>query len=195
MILYYTTTQKKTQQANPELSLGGYLSLTQIPNGKSESLFTELTLNDLEISIFSSICIGIDNPTEVVYTDVKAWVESEGEYFIYKLLGVTPGYDSKCDEYYFDSIVSHREIPLVGELDEYPSLPYSLNLGNIEPGGVMGLWIVREITTQGKELLLQRLGELDSYCSSDEQANIENVKTKLNSLKGVEEKFSLKINF
>lgn len=76
MKLYYSGAQQKnTEQRNPELSLGGLISSTAVPNGRLGNLFGSVSINQVQDSIEEIKCVFLKNTLEDI-NDVLCYYEN-----------------------------------------------------------------------------------------------------------------------
>lgn len=146
MILLYTGAPIPEQtQENPAVSLGGYISITPVPNSISENLFDKVTKQELVTKQRQTRIIAIKNTTEAVVTNIEIWIVSDSSVFEYKMIGLIPTLDVSCNKYYFEKLSSDKQLPLTGTPTVYDEQSNSLDHASLDDQSYLGIVIVREI--------------------------------------------------
>lgn len=143
-MLYYSGAPKpEDTQTNPTLSLGGYKSSSQIPNGDVHNLFPKITRQTVVNNIKTTRMIVFINETPATINNLKLWVE-ETELAVIKLAAILPGYDSQCSRYFFEKITNDSQLPYQGTLSTYTQTS-PLEIPSLESGKMIGIWLRREL--------------------------------------------------
>lgn len=137
-------------QKRPENSLGGYVSQNIVPNGQLGNLFSmisEYTIDNEKISI---IGLFIKNEGLVTENDVTLYFNyPENCNVKLEVAAVIPAQDTNGG-YYIESIVNGESLPYDGVFYEADGQENAVNLGNIEAGKYLGIWLKRSILSTVK---------------------------------------------
>jgi len=173
--LYYTgALENGAEQKEIHKSLGGYISGTQIPNGRKNNLFRDISYYTKVKNENEIICIAAKNITDTQLQDVTLYANvPEG----YKLLAaiVTPNISS-CGAPIFEELKTQRDLPYYAEFNDITSQQNEILIGTIEPQSYIGIF-------------LQRLKSADTQNIS-ECDNVEELAQSTNSIKNIELNFN-----
>jgi len=167
MRLYYTTiTGHLNENKDPRKSLGGYRSSTVIPNGKINSLFTDITDFSIDNPKDEYIAVCLFNDTGSTQS-VKLWAElgttDDPCYSKIALAAVTMPISGEYP--IMEYVRSNNERPYVGDFIEY-TIQNKADLGNIPNNTGIGLWIKRSL-----DIDLIRYDHEDFITLNDENTN------------------------
>lgn len=180
-MLYYTGAKKpEDRQDNPSLSLGGYKSSSQIPNGEINNIFPKITQSTVIDNKKIIRMIVFQNLFPSTITNIKIWTKN-GYYS--KILSeiVLPAYDSKCERFFFEELKNEEILPYQGSLLEHnESNPLVLN--SLESGKYIGIWL-------RKELILDNFTSLDKglTCNGENCDELLDILKKIESGKEIDE--------
>lgn len=169
MKLYYTgAVGYQKPQSDPNLSLGGFISSTVIPNDKLGNIFPEVSSQTLKSDDFYTIGIVLKNEMLDIQ-NLKVWTTKEEEDITLEIAFVKPAKDitSRC---YLEKLTSPNESPYIGDFLNINGEVNKVNLGALAKDEYMGIWIRRKyspnILTEDK---------LEAMCLI-ENVNLENTK-------------------
>lgn len=147
MKLYYTISSKEGDiQEKPNLSLGGYKSGNFVNNSEFNNLFSDIS--QLSLSNYNQnryIALFLVNESSNDAIDVCLYFEyPEDSYSIFKVAAVTPVTDSDGFKQ-IERVNTVFSKPLSAVFFEANGEINKVNLGNIDSGSMIGLWIEREL--------------------------------------------------
>ena len=145
MKLYYTTLgEQNSEQSNITKSLGGYKSSSPVPNGTFDNLFGELSMMTVKENREEYIGLMLVNEGITAIEDVFLYfVHPEDSYSEYKIGAIVPATDG--DGYsYIESIPNRYSKPLYTDFVSADE-DNKFNIGDIVSGGMVGVWIKREL--------------------------------------------------
>lgn len=163
-MLYYTGAKTAEDiQDNPLLSLGGYKSSTQIPNGKLHNVFPKITQGNVIKNTQIVRLIVFQNLTGADLTDLTIY-NVDGDFSTLQMAFVSPAIDS-CGNPQFERI-QENNLPYQGTFASY-DIDNKYASPTIPALGYIGIWLK-------KNLKLDQFGELekgvDVSCEGIEQA-------------------------
>ena len=147
MKLYYTTpTGYLGLQTKPNLSLGGYQSITPLPNSTVGNLFGDISMYTVKNSTQNQY-IGLMLKNETIAT-----VHSILIYFVYpttcyslmRVAAVTPAVDTDLHSY-IENVGSIQSKPIYATFSAADGVTNAVNIGDLAAGGVLGIWFEREL--------------------------------------------------
>lgn len=146
MKLYYTTTTGHLNENKiPSKSLGGYRSSTLIPNGALNSLFSDLSLFNIDVDReeYIAVCLYNDSTTK---KRVFLWTENGNQDNpLYSKIEIAAVTMPEVNSYpMMEYVRSNSERPYVGEFAER-TVDNKADLGEIDAQTGIGLWIKRSI--------------------------------------------------
>lgn len=153
MKLYYTGAKNnnKEEQKQAIYSLGNYVSASPIPNEVSGNLFSDISLLTIDRKTKSVIGIALKNTLGEDIEDVELWfVFPEDNQATFEVAAVTLSVDSSGN-YYMESIGNQQESPLHASFHTASGKTNKVNLGDLEDGKYIGLWIKRLINDDIKD--------------------------------------------
>lgn len=147
MKFFYTGASKyNVPQQFANMSLGGFVSSTEIPNDFLGNIFgdeSRLAVCELKrTAVLIALVNEDDERAESVNItfNVSDWTKLTGQFSI---AFVSPKIDN-CGNISFDKINDTGALPYI-TLDVLSATNNSFNLGDIQKGQVVGIWLVREI--------------------------------------------------
>lgn len=145
MILLYTGAQSaNAPQINADKSLGGYVSLTGIPNGRLSNIFPTVAKSDVLQNRSLIRMIALKNTTGADVTNVAIYTDVTGAKTKLKLAAVTPALDS-ANNSFFESVMDGSSLPYQATLDYHEGVGNAIAVGTIANNATVGIWILREI--------------------------------------------------
>lgn len=145
MKLFYTGAKLNGEvQYDPELSLGGFISSTEIENDVAGNLFSDITEMAKSSPNAEHKLIALKNDTGGDLTNVTLHFEYPAEPAAKLLIGaIVPTLVSGA--YVFNSIQSSKSKPNGITFYEADGILNAVNLGNLADGEYLGLWLRREL--------------------------------------------------
>jgi hypothetical protein len=151
MILIYSGASAANQsQPDPEKSLGGFISNSQIPSGILNSIFSDISQLALENDTVDTKAFFIKNTTGAIVNNIQFAIiypqNTRNTVLKYEVAFVSPNSASKIE-----TIINSKATPYLGTFTE----PYDdgvtnnqVNIGNLADGASIGVWIRRTILKQ-----------------------------------------------
>lgn len=147
MKFYYTTSAGVDEiQQDITNSLGGYKSITPVPNGKLRSLFGDIT--ELTYSKGSDTCIGLmlKNETGGAITGVKVYFDYPINcYSTLMVAAVVPSTDDEGDKY-IERLDSSSSLPFSATFYEADGETNAVSLPDMAIDAQLGIWIKRTVS-------------------------------------------------
>lgn len=147
MILYYSgATNPNTDQTIPEKSLGGYISSTIINNGMLNSLFSTISKSTVQKNSRDTRLIVLTNTTGGIAYNVRIYIDNTlaDTHSDIVMAAVAPAIDN-CGNSYFEQISSPEALPYQAQLSAHNGAGNEINVGNINNGDSIGIWLSRTI--------------------------------------------------
>ncbi len=149
MIFYYTNSPEAGGiQTIARLSIGGYVSGSIVPNDVLNEIFSNISLNTEKNNQYRLLALKNTMTTAAENIVVKVYM-NEDIISQFEMAFVLPALD-KCDDYVFEKISSQYAKPLNGSFTILTD-GINLNVGTLNPGEVIGIWIARKFDTVGNE--------------------------------------------
>jgi len=148
MRLYYTTSAGEDQvQTSPDISLGGYRSATQLPNGKVHSVFGEISKYTISKNLPEYIGLILKNISGGDVTNVLIWFDVPSDsYSSYEIAAVNLA-DDGSGVFAMERVGDRNSQPLIGEFANATGDGNKQNVGDIVDTEMIGLWFKRTIDT------------------------------------------------
>lgn len=146
MKLFYTTAgEQDTPQAKPSQSLGGYKSSSPVQNNIFDNLFGELSMNTIKDNRDEFIGLMLVNDSISDLTGVNIYFEHPVDsYSEYKIGAIIPALD--VDGFnYIEQIPSRNSQPLYIEEFVTADIDNRFDIGDMDAGVVVGVWVKREL--------------------------------------------------
>jgi hypothetical protein len=156
-LLYSGAEAPNKQQTDPNKSLGGYVSSSQIINGKLNNLFAPITKEDVKNNRTSTRLVVFKNDNSIK-TNFKVFT-THTALATYQVAAVSPGLDSLSNPI-FELIQDEQGIPYQATLSSCDTLPNALIIGTIAANTIIGIWIKRT-------LALENFTALDGIVDND----------------------------
>jgi len=145
MRLFYTVSSKENDiQSKPNLSIGGYKSITPIPNSEFGNLFGDISMYTVRSNNQNQyIGLILNNETGKAIQDINIYFDYPSEcYSSLKLAAVDLVKDAN-DEYYMERVGTINSKPLYAEFFTADGVANEQNIGGLGIGEKLGLWIER----------------------------------------------------
>ena len=162
MLLYYTTINGyRNPQSNPERSLGGFMSSTPVANSDFSNLFDELSIMTIKSGRSEYRAIMLYNESDSAYRNIFIKMEkSEDCLCDYELSVGEMIHINKYGQKSMENVSSINHRPFNAEFIKMDS-DSVLQVGDLEPGQEIGLWICRTVDkAKAKE-------QLENVCVPD----------------------------
>lgn len=150
-MIYYTGAAGHLKvQINPSLSLGGYVSISQIPNAYPANLFASVTKKDLDNQRKEYVFIAFKNEESQPIENLELWLSPDSDAFsTYKFGFITPSSDSDSNPLF--TKLQNKYVKPYGvtfySADRYSNrIEYSQEIAS---GSYLGIIIERTITVTG----------------------------------------------
>ena len=147
MKFYYTGAAKyNTEQRNPSLSIGGFVSSSEIPNDVVANLFGNISKLAEQNLQRQAILIAVKNTfNEKIQGVLFSFLVANWDKLITEFdIAFVASSKNECGDIYFDKINDSGAIPYV-TFETLSSSNYQFDLGDFEVGQVIGIWLVRKI--------------------------------------------------
>tara|TARA_R110002020_G_scaffold78595_1_gene197527 strand:- start:216 stop:749 length:534 start_codon:yes stop_codon:yes gene_type:complete len=149
MNLYYTGAANLDEaQQNPTLSLGNYISSTQVPNDFLGATFEEISKLKITRGSKQVFMLALKNTTGSTATDVTIYYDypTSNKYSL-QLAFVSPSNDL------FEKIPSNQSSPLSATFVEYSGVGNAVNIGDIANNAYIGVWFRAELVASNVDQL------------------------------------------
>lgn len=144
-MLFYTGANKSNAiQGNPSLSLGGWISSSQVPNDYLNNLFSDIDYTTIKNDLKPIRVLGFKNltggiiPSFSVYTITPVNTSAK-----FKIGIILNAIDASCNCPYFEQLVSELANPFYVVLADCEGSSNALNLTNIPVNQFVGIFIQR----------------------------------------------------
>ena len=136
-ILYTGGLLANQQQSIGTSSMGGYISLTPIPNGRANSLFSDTCYYQKN----TTECRLIGIKAQAAVTSLQIWINNQDPLVSYEVAVVAPTADV-CGDLCFEKLSKSSDIPLYAVFTE-TNINTPIIIGNLVVNQIIGLWIKR----------------------------------------------------
>ena len=145
MKIYYTNAFKGNEPQNEAVnSLGGYVSNSEVPNDLMGNLFSSISPNFIEKNYREIKGIILKNDEGIKITDVLLYFTVlEAIICKYRIAAVALAEDD-CGKY-MEKLENSRALPYSATFYEADGVGNAINVGDLEIGGMIGLWVERTI--------------------------------------------------
>lgn len=147
MKLYYTNSVSPLgAQQDPDQSLGGFISITPIPNDYKNNLFGDISQMAKEDKNGKLLrLIALKNETGDVAEDVQIYYNyPDGAEAKFEVAIVAPAMDS-CDNLVFEKLSQPGSNPLYATFSEANGEGNAVIIDSIPAGSYVGIWIRRTL--------------------------------------------------
>lgn len=149
MNLYYSGAIKaNAQQADPTLSIGGYISSTPIRNGLKNGLFSPLRMIDIRNKVSQARLIVLKNILGIAANSISIWVDNDPTSAACKYEGalVAPATDN-CGSEVYEKLYADTDLPYNATFSNILTQGNALTLSTLASGRSIGIWLLRQIDT------------------------------------------------
>lgn len=152
MELFYTGAKKfLDEQKKAELSLGGFVSSTKVPNDFFGNLFGEVSAYTIDKNSRETIAIVLQNTTGADVIDVLLhFIFPVGTFVKVEVASVQLTQDTE-GSFCMEKIENMRALPFVGTFFEANGIGNAVNLGNLADKAFLGLWLQRTLVPDIKK--------------------------------------------
>jgi len=143
MKFYYTgATIKDGIQPNPLQSLGGFVSGNVVPNGRENSLFSEISLQESTEGTYGLIGLILKNDTGATVTNVKIYADvAPTAVSKYEISAVTVGAAGNIEK-----INDTKSLPYIGTFFDIMGNANERTLTtSLDNGAMIGIWLKRTV--------------------------------------------------
>ena len=147
MKLYYTNPDgANAVQSDPDKSLGGWLSITQLPNDLMGNLFGTISEWGIDNDLRETKALMLINDTGNLATSITLHYEnaSTDEYSDIEMAVVSITTDGSGNAT-MENIVSTRALPVIGTFVSNKDIGNAISLPDMADGEVLGIWIKRTL--------------------------------------------------
>lgn len=141
-LLYSGAESDNALQFDPNLSLGGFISSSPIPNGKLNNIFPPISRQIASHNIGATRLIVLKNGGQDV-TNLKVWTE-RGNLSSYQIALVAPALNTKGQKV-FEAIYDSDSIPYQATLEEKDGFANAIDVTNVSANDTIGIWIRRNL--------------------------------------------------
>jgi hypothetical protein len=157
--LYSGASKFGAEQTNPELSLGGNISSSPIPNDLLQNIFSEASYLSIQQNKRETKLIVLQNEDKLKTAtllslnfllnddDVSVSGPTHGAIAEYRVAFVLPDDDNDC----FESISNSAALPFNATFQDVIENT-SVSLPDIAPGDFLGIWLVRNYDMNSDDL-------------------------------------------
>jgi hypothetical protein len=178
MILLYSGAHKTScPQLDPNLSLGGHVSNSPIPNGKINNIFPPISRQSLRDNSSATRLIVLKNDSQQL-TNLTIWTIS-GNLSTYKIATVAPSINANGDPI-FEQIYDSNSIPYQAVLAAQEGQSNSIIISVINPNQFIGVWIKKDFNLNnfsqldGAELDVNiPCSDLETLLEADQTSNLD----------------------
>ena len=178
MILLYTGAQAPDlPQPQAGQSIGGFISATPIINGGISNIFP--VINNTSGRQVRMICL--KNTTGAIVNSISIWTVTPTTAFsVLKLGFVQPAFDTICNRFYFEELVSPSSLPYQATLQTYEGVTNAFLLSTLAINAYIGIWIDRELivptttTTTTLAPVVVVMPDIGGNCSPSQIAALQN---------------------
>lgn len=152
IFVYYTGADAcGFEQKDPIRSIGGYVSATRIPKDMLNNLFGDISNYGLQKASLDTKCIALKNEGDTAIDDVLIYFETQlNSICEFEIAPVAPTIDD-CGSVSFEKLTNSESVPYYGEFHNANGEPNQINIGSIEPGHYVGLFIKRKFKDSALE--------------------------------------------
>lgn len=147
MKFYYTGSPKYNSiQWVPSLSLGGFVSSSELPNDFVNNIFSNVSELSKQNLRREAILIALKNTyNETIQNITFSFNVDDFDQLISEFsIAFVKAKINNCDEIYFDQINDPQALPYL-TFEVISQTNYQFNIGNLVSGEVIGFWLVRKI--------------------------------------------------
>lgn len=144
--LYFTGAKSaNATQSDPNLSVGQYISSSQVPNASIDNLFGSIRSDSgREIRL-----VAIKNETGAIVTNPNVYYDmiNVNPISSYRMAVVTPKVDS-CGDFYFDRLPNPEALPIGVTFVDNRTVSNAITAPSIAINSFIGIWIIRDVNNK-----------------------------------------------
>ena len=150
-LLYTGASQANEEQKDPSKSLGGYVSLSPVPNGVLQSIFPAASLLSTQQKKKEVRLIALHNESTIIASNLTLTFKlDEDAVCDYKLAIVAPNLDT-CNDPLFERIDSGNSLPYYAEFNTIVNNE-PIELSDLNANSYFGIWLMREYNETATEV-------------------------------------------
>ena len=163
MNLYYTTTTGYDQeQPNPDRSLGGYKSSTRVVNDDFNNIFDEISIMTIRSGRDEYRAIVIKNEYTTRIDNLQVRITApEDAICTYKLAVGEMNIVDKYRRVLMENVATINNKPFHATFVDMSEPDVVLQVGSLEPGQEIGLWVCRHVNQDEARLQYETVCEPD----------------------------------
>ena len=150
MNLFYSIISLEDQpQADPLMSLGGFVSSSQVPSGRTNALFSTISSYTIQQGREQYVCLILRNTTKKTASGIKFWFQFDpSQAYICKYrVAFTEAVDRE-----FESTPDPFSKPVYAQFESCNGIDEAMALPDLEPDEMIGIWVERSIDKTSEEL-------------------------------------------
>ncbi len=146
-MLFYTGANKNQAiQQNSSMSLGGWISSSQVPNDVLNNLFSSIDYTAVKNNLKSNRVIAFKNLSGAEIASFKVWTNTAEDSFAkFKIGIILNAIDTSCNIPYFELLSSDQASPFYVSLADCEGEVNALTLANVPANQYVGIFIQREL--------------------------------------------------
>lgn len=179
MRIYYTTTARQEAiQQKPSQSIGGFKSASAVPNSTFGTLFSDVSTFTLERNLPEYIGLILVNERENTTESIKLWLNFNlSGLCLFKVAIVELNSKNQSE-----ILVSNNSKPIFAEFYDAIDEESAIEIPNMVPGEMYGIWIERIININSDEY--QKYTDPDYIQQNINLPQIEEVDIKISFIDG-----------
>ena len=177
---YYTSAGLNSNQRKAQLSLGGFKSNLPVDNGEFGAFFSDISMMSVKENAKKYLCLMLVNESEKIAYDVCLHFIYPENNFLNLQIAVVEPVNVSGEGYYVARVNNINEKPLYVEFTPADGVLNKVNIGDIEPGKMVGVWFESSLnleTIKNSEDLIYEQEGVDTYRYKEvELPTIESIK-------------------
>lgn len=147
MFLYYTIVSAENNiQQKPQLSLGGFKAINKVDSNKLNNLFSDIS--QLTVANYSQnlyIALILRNELSADCENIKIFFTYPENCYSKLRIAAVNLVEDKDGFLQMEHVETPNSKPLFAEFFEADGVDNAVNIGDLEPGESVGIWIEREL--------------------------------------------------
>lgn len=156
--LYYTgATEYLAEQRAPQLSIGGFISNSLVPNGSPNNLFSDVSELSLAANVSVARGLAMLNQTGSDITNLRLWFTYPPDAQLLLEVAVTTVAEDECNHFFMERLPNENACPYVGNFVEADGEANAVVIGNLANSTYLGIWIKAKVAAPSRscDLLLE----------------------------------------
>lgn len=178
--LYYTSASLNSDQRKAQLSIGGFKSNLPVDNGGSGAFFSDISMMSVKENLKKYLCLMLVNEGDKIAYDVCIHFIYPENNFLNIQIAIVEPVNVSGEGYYVARVNNINEKPLYVEFTPADGVLNKVNIGDIEPGKMVGIWFESSLnleTIKNSEDLIYEQEGVDTYRYKEvELPTVENIK-------------------